>query len=141
MSGARRHEERKLQLKLRITIDGHTYEAEVEMIDAEESGLDDLPYAPISVEYQPPASAAVAADAQISEIPERESICRSPVTGLVIKVNVEPGQTVQPNDVILVLESMKMETQVTAHHAETVKTVLVAPGNSVKINQTLIEFE
>jgi methylmalonyl-CoA carboxyltransferase small subunit len=68
-------------------------------------------------------------------------ICRSPVTGLVIKVNVEPGQTVAQNDLLMVLEAMKMETQVTAMHAGTVKSVNVVAGNSVKVHQTLIEFE
>jgi methylmalonyl-CoA carboxyltransferase small subunit len=68
-------------------------------------------------------------------------ICRSPVTGLVIKVNVEPGQTVEQNDLLMVLEAMKMETQVTAMHQGTVKSVNVVAGNSVKVHQPLIEFE
>jgi len=65
---------------------------------------------------------------------------RSPVTGLVIKVNVEPGQEIQPSDVIVVLEAMKMETTVTAHHAGRVKSVNVAPGNPVKLHQVLVEY-
>ena len=69
------------------------------------------------------------------------AVCRSPVTGLVIKVNVEPGQEVQPNDVLMVLESMKMENNVTAAHAATVKTVNAAAGSSVKVHQALVEFE
>jgi methylmalonyl-CoA carboxyltransferase small subunit len=68
-------------------------------------------------------------------------VCRSPVTGLVINVGVEPGQKVEPNDVLMVLESMKMENQVTATHAATVKSVNVVSGNSVKVHQVLLEFE
>lgn len=127
-------------MKLRITIDGHTYEAEVEFVD-EEAESDDSPYAPNPAALQLPTNPEQATSNQTHDTPERETICRSPVTGLVIKVNVESGQKVQPNDVILVLESMKMETQITAHYEATVKSVLVAPGNSVKINQTLVEFE
>jgi methylmalonyl-CoA carboxyltransferase small subunit len=65
---------------------------------------------------------------------------RSPVTGLVIKVNVKPGQEIQPNDVIMVLEAMKMETSITAHHAGTAKSVNVAPGDPVKLHQILVEL-
>jgi len=61
--------------------------------------------------------------------------------GLVIKVNVQPGQTVAENELMMVLEAMKMETNVTAPHAGTVKAVHVKPGDSVKVEQLLIEFE
>jgi biotin carboxyl carrier protein len=59
----------------------------------------------------------------------------------VISVNVLPGHVVEPDQVIAVLEAMKMETQVTANRAATVKNVLVAPGDSVKVHQVLVEFE
>ena len=72
---------------------------------------------------------------------EEDKLCRSPVTGIVIKVNVEPGQAIQANDPIMVLEAMKMETNVTAHAAGKVKNVRVAQGDSVKVNQVVVEFE
>jgi len=42
---------------------------------------------------------------------------------------------------VIVLESMKMEMQITAPQAGLVKNVLVTPGASVKVNQLLVEFE
>jgi biotin carboxyl carrier protein len=63
------------------------------------------------------------------------------VTGVVIKVNVAPGQAIQANDLIMVLEAMKMETNVTAPNAGTVKNVRVTEGGSVKLNQVVVEFE
>ena len=71
----------------------------------------------------------------------RKSCARSPVMGLVIKVNVEPGQAVEAGALMLVLEAMKMETKVTAPRAATVKSVHVKPGDPVKVNQLLVEFE
>ncbi len=65
----------------------------------------------------------------------------SPVTGLVIRVNVKPGQYVEPNAVIIVLESMKMETSIAAHHAGKVKSVNVSSGDPVKLHQVLIELQ
>jgi len=66
--------------------------------------------------------------------------CRSPVTGMVIKVNVEPGQEVQPDEVVVVLESMKMEMQITAPRGGLVKRVAVAPGAAVKVDELMVEF-
>jgi methylmalonyl-CoA carboxyltransferase small subunit len=42
---------------------------------------------------------------------------------------------------IVVLEAMKMETSVTAPIAGTIKSVNVVPGQAVKLNQILVEFE
>ena len=78
---------------------------------------------------------------QDPEAESNEKECRSPVTGMVIRVDVEPGQAVEPNEVVMVLESMKMEMQITAPQAAQVKSVLVIPGSSVKVNQLLVEFE
>ncbi len=128
-------------MRLRITIDGRAYEAEVEILDDAES-------APEYPPYPPGAPAYIGADVpepiiavQTSEMARNDKECRSPVTGMVIKVQVEAGQMVQPNDVVMVLESMKMEMQVTAQQAAVVKSVLVAEGSAVKVNQLLVEFE
>jgi biotin carboxyl carrier protein len=59
----------------------------------------------------------------------------------VIEVMVKPGQQVERQDLLLVLEAMKMETRVTATHTATVKKVNVAPGTPVRLRQVLIEFE
>ena len=68
-------------------------------------------------------------------------MCRSPVAGLVIKVNVKPGDVLETNQVIMVLEAMKMETNVTAPVSGKLKSVRVAAGDAVKSNQILAEFE
>jgi biotin carboxyl carrier protein len=128
-------------LKLRITIAGKTYEAEVEILEDEESEHPYVPYSPAPVSYTPPPVSFTPSPAPAADLGSDSKVCRSPVTGLVISVNVEPGQTVQANDVLFVLEAMKMENQVTAHHAGIVKTVNVVPGNSVKVHQVLLEFE
>jgi biotin carboxyl carrier protein len=54
---------------------------------------------------------------------------------------VKPGQAVEAGELVLVLEAMKMETNVTAPRAGTVKNVHVAQGDSAKLNQVLLEFE
>jgi biotin carboxyl carrier protein len=116
-------------LKLQIKIEGKTYEAEVDVVE-DEAGS------------QPMAAPGAYIPAHAAEVHTAdEKLYRSPVTGLVIKVNVTPGQQIEPNDVIMVLEAMKMETSMTAHHAGKVKSVNVAPGDPVKVHQILVELE
>ena len=52
-----------------------------------------------------------------------------------------PDEELQLDDLLVVLEAMKMETSVTAPIAGKVKSVKVAPGEAVKLNQILVEFE
>jgi methylmalonyl-CoA carboxyltransferase small subunit len=128
-------------MKLRITIDGKTYDAEVEILEEEGAGPPFQSYPPVAMPYSPAPVSGFPGQTNETDNGSGDKICRSPVTGLVIKVNVEPGQQVLPNDLLLVLEAMKMETRVTATHARTVKSVNVTPGNPVRLHQPLIEFE
>jgi glutaconyl-CoA/methylmalonyl-CoA decarboxylase subunit gamma len=127
-------------LKLRITIDGKTYEADVEILEASESAPEYPPYPPAPAAYVPADIPVSLAAPQTSET-HNEKECRSPVTGMVISTEAAPGQAVEANQVVMVLESMKMEMQITAPQAAVVKSVLVVPGSSVKVNQLLVEFE
>jgi methylmalonyl-CoA carboxyltransferase small subunit len=127
-------------LKLRIKIEGKTYEAEVEILDAQESAPEYPPYPPVQSTFVP-ATFPEPSSSLRPDTRDNEKECHSPVTGMVIKVNVEAGQFVEPNAVIIVLESMKMEMQITAPLGGVVKSVLVAPGTAVKANQLMVDFE
>ena len=70
-----------------------------------------------------------------------ENVCRSPIAGIVQRVNVQVGQKLQIDDLLVVLEAMKMETNITAHSAGTVKKIMASQGEAVKSGQALIEFE
>jgi methylmalonyl-CoA carboxyltransferase small subunit len=126
-------------VKLRITIAGNVYEADVEVLDDEENTPAFAPYASV-ISVVPPSVAASALSAAAAQDSDGRS-CYSPVTGLVVKVNVEAGQAVETSELLMVLEAMKMETQVIAPYAGKIKSVHVAPGNSVKAQQALLEFE
>lgn len=123
-------------MKLQITIDGKAYAVDVEILEDEENLL-----APVSAPHHAtrPAGAHSPSHGGTWDADTKE--CRSSVMGLVIKVNVEPGQIVEADGLIMVLESMKMETNITAPHSGKVKSVKAAQGDSVKVNQVLVEFE
>jgi methylmalonyl-CoA carboxyltransferase small subunit len=131
-------------LKLQIGIDGKTYEVEVEVLedDAMTRQPDARAYRPLPTAVQPLKAAGAPTQAPAArETAEEAKLCRSPVTGIVIKVNVQPGQSIEANEAIMVLEAMKMETNVTARGAGKVKSVRVAQGDSVKVNQVVLEIE
>jgi len=133
-------------LKLQIAIDGKTYEAEVEVLEDDAMARQQnygtqQPLSGTIQSVQASAAPAQSPAAAAKENASEDKLCRSPVTGIVIKVNVEPGQAILANDLLMVLEAMKMETNVTAHCAGTVKNVRVEQGGSVKLNQVVVEFE
>ena len=128
-------------MKLRITIDGKAYEAEVEILDSGESAPEYPAYPPVAPTFVPAALPPVTNGGHGRSAVGNGKDCRSPVTGMVVKVNVEPGQVVEANEVVAVLESMKMEMQIAAMEPGVVKTVLVTQGSSVKADQVMVEFE
>ena len=65
----------------------------------------------------------------------------APMPGLVVAVNVEPGQRVFKGASLVVLQAMKMENDLTARADGTIKEVLVGPGQTVEQGQTLLTLE
>jgi biotin carboxyl carrier protein len=65
---------------------------------------------------------------------------RAPMPGLVVRVQVTPGQQVTPGMGLVVLEAMKMENELRAPAAAVVRAVLVEAGQTVEKGQTLVEL-
>jgi acetyl-CoA carboxylase biotin carboxyl carrier protein len=66
---------------------------------------------------------------------------RSDITGTVWKIVVQEGGTLEADDTIMILESMKMEIPVVAPDAGRVVKLLVAEGAAVREGQELAVFE
>ncbi|MCL7939630.1 sodium-extruding oxaloacetate decarboxylase subunit alpha [Halomonas sp. ATCH28] len=64
----------------------------------------------------------------------------APLAGNIFKVNVREGDSVEEGDVVIILEAMKMETEVRATGAGTVSAVNVSEGDSVAVGDVLIEL-
>jgi methylmalonyl-CoA carboxyltransferase small subunit len=119
------------RLKVQVVINGEPYEVEVE-------DTEDGPGQPEPERIQ---SVVLPGQGSAAQVDADGRIYRSPVAGLVVAVNVEAGEAVQKNDVLLVLEAMKMETRLVAAIVGRVKTIHVAKGEAVKVNQVLLELE
>lgn len=64
----------------------------------------------------------------------------APMAGNILKVEVKEGQQVAGGDVLLILEAMKMETQICAAKSGTVQGINVKQGDVVAVNQTLMSI-
>ncbi len=69
---------------------------------------------------------------------KNEKSVKSPMPGLILKINKNIGDVVKAGDSLLLLEAMKMENDLKASADGIVKEILVSVGNSVEKNETLI---
>ncbi|GHC24032.1 sodium-extruding oxaloacetate decarboxylase subunit alpha [Aidingimonas halophila] len=110
-----------------ITVNGKQY-----VVEVAEGGQIEQVQAAGEPSGQPAQSAG-----QTAPAPSGEAIT-APLAGNIFKVNVKPGDSVAEGDVVIILEAMKMETEVRAAGAGTVSDVKVKEGDSVAVGDTLI---
>ena len=67
-----------------------------------------------------------------------ESNVESPMTGNVIEISVEIGQTVDVGDLLIVIESMKMENEIFAEVSGTITEILVKEEQNVGQEEVLM---
>ncbi|WP_428604556.1 sodium-extruding oxaloacetate decarboxylase subunit alpha [Sedimenticola sp.] len=77
------------------------------------------------------AAPAVASDSAGEAIP-------APLAGNIFKLKVTVGQTINAGDVILVMEAMKMETEIRATRGGTVETIVAKEGEAVQVGDPLV---
>ncbi|MDX1573211.1 MAG: sodium-extruding oxaloacetate decarboxylase subunit alpha [Methylophaga sp.] len=80
---------------------------------------------------------------QVASKPKAEPVgegepVKAPLSGNIWKVLVSSGQKVEEGDVLLILEAMKMETQIVAEKAGTIAGVFVKPGDTTKVGDVLV---
>lgn len=66
------------------------------------------------------------------------NIIQAPMAGVIVAVKVKPGDAIKAGDVVVTIESMKMENEIRAPRAGEVKEVPVSPGDKVDTGTTLI---
>lgn len=66
---------------------------------------------------------------------------KAPMPGLVVAVQVEPGQEIRKGDGLVIVEAMKMENELKATGAGVVKEIKVKQGQAVEKNEVLVVFE
>ncbi len=121
--------------RARVAVNGEEYE-----IDLVEFGR--RPKVADVVRPAPAASAAttsIAPPARTPRTPDNAGVVAAPLPGLVLQLKIKEGEPVSAGQVLLVMEAMKMENQITSPHNGTVKKVFVADGDSVGEGDPLVE--
>lgn len=134
--------------KFKFIIDGHKYEVSV---NEKENNLAEVEVngTPFTVEIEKevkithPATTVVrpaTAPAASTKTTGASEFVKSPLPGSIVKVLVTNGQAVKRGDVLLTMESMKMENNIVAEKDGIVKNVLVAPDQNVMQDDKLVEM-
>ena len=125
----------------KVTLNGKIYEVEVEKGEAVIQAEYEAALPTVAPMATPVASASVPAPAAAPAAPvvagEGEGV-KSPFPGNVNAVKVAPGQMVKEGDVLVIVEAMKMENEITAPKSGKVGQVLVQKGAVVETGAVLV---
>ena len=130
--------------KFNIKVNGAAYEVEVEEMGgapaaapAPQVAAAPAPAAPAPTPAAAPAPAATPAPAVGGPIPEGAITVKAPMPGKISALKAEAGKAVKRGDIILVLEAMKMQNDITATADGTLHEIRVNPGDNVKTGDVL----
>ena len=144
-------------MKYVATINGKKYEVEVEKLEAHKSldrngvAAPAAPVLPASAPVQRPAAPAPVAAAPApapapaaapapapAAAPAGATTVEAPMPGKILNIKVSEGQAVKFGEVVVIMEAMKMETEIVAPADGTVSKILVKAGDSVDTGAALV---
>lgn len=113
----------------RITVNGTAYDVAVEELGAGAVAAAPAAAAPVAAPVAAPTPAASGAAGSIT--------VASPMPGKILAIKANVGQAVKKGEVVMILEAMKMENEITAPEDGTIASINVAVGDSVESGDTL----
>jgi methylmalonyl-CoA carboxyltransferase 1.3S subunit len=125
-------------MQLKVTVNGVVYDVDVEVEEEPQPSLGSIFMAGGNFSA-PPVVATGGASAGAAGS-DGQGV-RAPLSGSVARILVEEGQSIEVGDVLVVLEAMKMETEITAPEAGTVRAIHVAVNDAVTSGQVLVEVD
>lgn len=131
--------------KFKVTVNGQSYEVEVEEVGMPQAAPAAVltptpaskPAAPAPAAAAPKAAQPAAAPVAAGPIPDGAVTVKAPMPGKISALKAEAGSAVKRGDVLLVLEAMKMQNDITASADGTLHEMRVNVGDNVKTGDVL----
>ncbi|WP_425447842.1 biotin/lipoyl-containing protein [Dethiothermospora halolimnae] len=132
--------------KYNITVNGKTYEVEVEEVGGDSTIS--APTVSTKTESRPksapkkPSKPAPKKEApKAKAVPQGAETVEAPMPGTILDVKVNEGDSVSEGQVLAILEAMKMENEIVAPRAGTVSAINAEKGASVNAGDPIISLE
>lgn len=122
--------------KYNVTVNGVTYEVVVE--EAGEVSAPATPVAAPTAAPAPKAAPAPAAKPAATKPAAGAKTVNAPMPGTILKMSVKVGDAVKKNDLICILEAMKMENEIFAAEDGTVTAINAPQGSSVNTGDAIV---
>lgn len=120
-------------MRLLITLEGQSYEVDVEVLPENAKLWDD--------ESRVAIPDSVLLPPLLPDIRDVDKICHCPIAGAIVSVEVAIGALVHQGDPVAIIEAMKMQTMVPAPVDGRVVEIGVKPGDAVRPGQVLCRVE
>ncbi|HHW02769.1 MAG TPA: biotin/lipoyl-binding protein [Thermoanaerobacterales bacterium] len=132
--------------KYKITVNGQTYEVEVEEIGGavpikEETPAPSTEKPKEAPKQETPKPTPAAAPAPKKAVPAGKATITAPMPGTILSVKVKEGSKVSKGDVLMILEAMKMENEILAPQDGIISSIDVSEGASVNTGDLLATME
>lgn len=129
-------------MKYTVTVNGKVFEVEVEKAGGRSlSRASSAPVARASAPVAPVAPTPAAPVAPAAPVSAGENTVMSPMPGSIFDIKVKPGDAVKSGQVVVILEAMKMETEIVAPADGVVDAILVAKGDTVETDTPLVTLK
>lgn len=127
----------------RVTVDGKSYNVQVEEVTGNVPAVS--PARPVSAPAPAPAPEPVQAAEETPVVdstppPAGAQSITSPMPGTILDMRVAVGDVVEKNQVLLILEAMKMENEIVAPEAGTIVALHVGKGSTVETNDLMVSI-
>jgi len=125
--------------RFRITVNGKTYEVEVEEIGGEE--IKSTKGEPSAASVPKVEAPRTKTESSKKAAPAGKLTINAPMPGTILAIKVKAGDIVKRGDLIMILEAMKMENEILAPQDGTIVSIEVTEGTSVNTGDLLAVME
>jgi len=127
--------------KLKITLNGKSYEVDVEILkDDDTPSMPFMPVAPVYAAAAPTAPVAVPKPAASAPSAGGDNSLTAPMNGVVIEIPVKVGDEVKAGQVVVILEAMKMKTNIASTRDGKIASISISPNDSVETGQVMLTY-